>query len=285
MKRIVLLTTAWMLTTAVSAFADHEYIPFATTGKQWVGSIPATGMVMQTINGDTIIEDVPYQRLELYMRPDNYSVNRISYIRETDKKVYLKRKLSDPESLIFDFNLLPGDSVVVTESELWKDEYMTREYTICMDSIETKELNGVERNFYYVHYKSEASESENSVLTDLWIEGIGAVQVAILNMNARYGQAGVTRFEYYYEPETSFIYPEYKTPVDFTALTTVERESSAFIRDGSVLKSDGMLVLYDLSGVCRAEGCRIDLSSLPKGVYVVRCLTSDGVVTADKVVW
>ncbi len=82
MKRITLLTAIWILT-AMTVFAEHEYIPFATPGKQWVSSIPATCLVMQTINGDTVIENIRYQRLELYTKP-YFSKEKVSYIREAE---------------------------------------------------------------------------------------------------------------------------------------------------------------------------------------------------------
>lgn len=278
MKRITLLTAVWILT-AITVFAEHEYISFATPGKQWVGSIPATGLVMQTINGDTVIENILYQRLELYIRP-YFPIDKVSYIREADKKVYLKRTLSKPEELIYDFNLQPGDSVTVAKNDEWD-----LEYTIYMDSIKTKVLNGLERNYYYVHYTNSWDDFEHHPVTDLWIEGIGTVQLGILNANSRLGQSGVTHFFYYYEPETSYIYPEYKTPIDFTALPTVLNDDARISRNGNFLTCNGSLSLYDLSGSCLAKGSCIDLSALPKGVYIARSVSTDGKSYSCKIAW
>lgn len=272
MKRITLLT-AILILTAMTVFAEHEYIPFATPGKQWVEYRP-TEECMRTINGDTVIENVPYQRLELYRRPIYLSPRfEISYIREADKKVYLKRTLSKPEELIYDFNLQPGDSITIAPKEEGEQEY-----TIYMDSIKTNVLNGLERNYYYVHYKDQWSDFEQFYSTDRWIEGIGTVDLSILCFNGRYTYIGGF-FSYYYEPETSFIYPEYKTPVDFSALPTVLNDDARISRNGNCLTSNGTLSLYDLSGSCLANGSCIDLSDFPKGVYIVRSYSTDGRAT------
>lgn len=281
MKRI-LLSSALFLTGYIGCMAAHEYIPYVAGGKEWVEYTPAgtPAYFRYTIDGTAEIEGKEYQlmteRRYAPMETPAYTDGEPLYIREDNKCVYIYR--NGQEELIYDFNLEAGDAVAATGD--------AGEYTIHVDSVVEREVAGKLRNFYYVWYESDNFPNTPGAdkLCDTWVEGIGAVNIAILHTNGRFGQSGTAVFSYYREPSTNFVYPEGHDIIDFSSVNSVMTDA-VLRRDGSRLSCNGQLTLYDLGGRHVADGSTIDLARLPRGVYVVKAELSGGTTAVTKVVW
>lgn len=281
MKRI-LLSSVLFLAGYIGCMAAHDYIPYVADGKEWVEYTPAgtPAYFRYTIDGTAEIEGKEYQlmteRRYAPMETPSYTDGEPIYVREENKRVYIYR--NGQEELIYDFNLEAGDAVAATGD--------AGEYTIHVDSVVEREVAGKLHNFYYVWYESDnfPNSPGTDKLCDTWVEGIGAVNIAILHSNGRFGQSGTAVFSYYREPSTDFVYPEGHDVIDFSSVNAVMTDA-VLRRDGSLLSCNGRLTLYDLGGRHVADGSTIDLARLPRGVYVAKAELSGGTTAVAKVVW
>ncbi len=263
--------TLFVLLTTLSVVAEHDYIPYLAEGKEWVefGVGVGVGYTMYTIQDTVEIDEQQYCRMSVSYLHE--SATEYRYLYEEGKKVYMRR--SGADVLLYDFGLQVGDSI-----ETGADYYNV----LRMDSIETITLNGLERNKYFVSIR----DKENSYydFTETWIEGIGCISFPLLSLNR--GASGGCTWKYYYEPETGFIYPEDKEPIDFdAAVTTIDTDAGGITRNGNLLTCDGEMAAYDTTGRRVAQGATIDLATLPRGIYIVRTTLRNGATESMKVVW
>jgi hypothetical protein len=277
MKRILSILVTLL---ALSAYAEHEYIPLISPSNEWVEY--GYKHYMQYTVGEMV---------ELYGK-NYYTINETelslpdqvishskhkSYYREEDKKLYMLNV--DEDFLVFDFGANTGDTVIL------KPLYENQERKIIIDSIETTTLNGKERNVYYVDYGYN---------TDVWIEGIGPIHSFLFNEVIRWGGVGYSYFHYYYDNSTQYVYPEDREVLDFSAVhaTPADANTLTLHRNGNALmavfptaSAGDAITLYDATGrVVATQPIRtgattatIDTTALPAGVYIAHL--NSGVTT------
>ena len=196
MKRILLILATLL---ALSAYAEHEYIPYVEEGKVWV-SFEASGSTYKQvgIGEPTEINNTLYNKL--YISTLDAKTNEITYtglygyIREENKKVYTRELNNQFETMIYDFDVQIGDSIQFQYGET------------VVDSIDTQIFYGKERDVFFVTH-------ENAQIKDVWIEGIGSQEFPImLSLTPNFGASGMMFHEYSYNYSTQEIFPTDKTP-------------------------------------------------------------------------
>ena len=196
MKRILLILATLL---ALSAYAEHEYIPYVEEGKVWV-SFEASGSCYKQVGiGETTeINNTLYNKL--YISTLDAKTNEITYtglygyIREENKKVYTRELNNQFETMIYDFDVQIGDSIQFQYGET------------VVDSIDTQIFYGKERDVFFVTHK-------NAQIKDVWIEGIGSQEFPImLSLTPNFGASGMMFHEYSYNYNTEEIFPTDKTP-------------------------------------------------------------------------
>ena len=196
MKRILSLLSILL---ALSAYAEHEYIPYVEEGKVWVSFEVSSSSYKQVGIGElTEINNKLYHKL--YISILDAITNEITYaglhgyIREENKKVFTRELNNEFETMIYDFDIQAGDTIQFQQGE-----------TI-VDSIETQIYYGKERHVFYVTH-------ESSQINDIWIEGVGSQEFPImLSLIPNFGASGMMFYEYSYNYNTEEIFPTNKTP-------------------------------------------------------------------------
>ncbi|MBR3950710.1 MAG: hypothetical protein IKJ79_02195, partial [Bacteroidaceae bacterium] len=174
MKRILSLLAVLF---ALSAYAEHEYIPYVEEGKVWVSFEVSSSSYKQVGIGElTEINNKLYHKL--YISILDAITNEITYaglhgyIREENKKVFTRELNNEFETMIYDFDIQAGDTIQFQQGE-----------TI-VDSIETQIYYGKERHVFYVTH-------ESSQINDIWIEGVGSQEFPImLSLIPNFGASG-----------------------------------------------------------------------------------------------
>ncbi|MBP3350621.1 MAG: T9SS type A sorting domain-containing protein [Bacteroidaceae bacterium] len=224
MKRILFLLSVLL---ALSAYAEHEYIPFVEDGKVWVDYNYQGKHNQLGINGTTTIDQKEYYKLYIEsfseyggtQTPTDHSQLH-GYIREENKRVYRRSINDEQEHLIYDFGAQVGDTIEWdTITYTWSEDTIKR--YIVVDSIKTTLYYGKERNVYYVTC-IEREFDKNGVenfehggpiyFYDEWIEGVGTLRQPSLDDSFRWGATGMIYFEYCYDYNTQEIFPTNKTP-------------------------------------------------------------------------
>ena len=222
MKRILLILATLL---ALSAYAEHEYIPYVEEGKVWVSFEVSNSSYKQLGIGEpTEINNKLYHKL--YISSLNAITNEITYtrlhgyIREENKQVYRRSVNDEQEHLIYDFGAQVGDTIDWdTMTYTWSEDTIKR--YIVVDSIKTTMYYGKERNVYYVTCiervfdKNGVENFEHGgpmYFYDEWIEGVGTLLYPGLDDSFRWGASGMTYFEYCYDYNTQEIFPTNKTP-------------------------------------------------------------------------
>ena len=230
MKRILLILATLL---ALSAYAEHEYIPYVEEGKVWV-SFEASGSTYKQvgIGEPTEINNTLYNKL--YISTLDAKTNEITYtglygyIREENKKVYTRELNNQFETMIYDFDVQIGDSIQFQYGET------------VVDSIDTQIFYGKERDVFFVTH-------ENAQIKDVWIEGIGSQEFPImLSLTPNFGASGMMFHEYSYNYNTQEIFPTDKTPKP--EFSYPEYEYIPFVENGKVW------VDYDYQGNYKQVG-------------------------------
>ncbi len=212
------------------SYPEHEYIPFVENGKVWVDYDYEGNYKQVGINDTTVINQKKYHKLykeEFCARGGTQTPTRDSqlhgYIREEDKRVYVRGVNNEQECLIYDFGVQAGDTIEwATITYTWADDIISKRY-IAVDSILTTSYYGKERNVYYVTCiervfdKNGVEKLEHGPMyfDDVWIEGIGTLQhpiMSLLDDIYRWGATGMEYFNYCYNYNTEEIFPTDKTP-------------------------------------------------------------------------
>ena len=110
MKRILSILVTLL---ALSAYAEHEYIPCLQEGNAWVFENTPPGLLVQRHIGSTkVIDGVEYHVLyKTTFYPQSWSAGEpieAGYMREENGKVYMGA--GENEKLIIDFTLQKGDT-------------------------------------------------------------------------------------------------------------------------------------------------------------------------------
>jgi hypothetical protein len=185
MKKITIILLSTLLLNSFSGNAQ-QYFPFPTSNAFWKvgwgvsGCVPPLDITEYDyqITGDTLIGLYTYHKLKksgifycgdpLY--PSTGNENFVGAYRNDTlaKRVYYIPKDSTSESLLYDFNLLTGDTIKGYMEELATNIYPT--FYAVIDSIDSVSINSVYRKRWHFH------TSKNGM--PLWdegkiIEGIG----------------------------------------------------------------------------------------------------------------
>ena len=246
MKRILLILATLL---ALSAYAEHEYIPFVENGKVWVDYDYQGNYKQVGINDTTVINQKKYHKLykeEFCAWGGTQTPTSDSqlhgYIREEDKRVYVRGVNDEQECLIYDFGVQAGDTIEwATITYTWADGIHKR--YIAVDSILTTSYYGKERNVYYVTCiirefdKNGVENLEHGTMyfDDVWIEGIGTLQhpiMSLLDDIYRWGATGMGYFNYCYNYNTEEIFPTDKTPKP--EFSYPEHEYIPYVEEGKV---------------------------------------------------
>ena len=222
MKRILLILATLL---ALSAYAEHEYIPYVEEGKVWV-SFEASGSIYKQvgIGEPTEINNTLYNKL--YISTLDAKTNEITYtglygyIREENKKVYTRELNNQFETMIYDFDVQIGDSIQFQYGET------------VVDSIDTQIFYGKERDVFFVTH-------ENAQIKDVWIEGVGSQEFPImLSLTPNFGASGMMFHEYSYNYSTQEIFPTDKTPKP--EFSYPEHKYIPFLQEGNAWVTNGI---------------------------------------------
>ena len=256
MKRILSIL---VFLSALSVYAEHEYIPYVEEGKVWVDKDHQGNHIQVGISETITINQKEYYKLYKQGFSD-YGGNQTptgdsqlhGYIREEDKRVYVRSINNEQEYLIYDFGAQVGDTIDwATITYTWTDVIFKR--YIVVDSIATATYYGKERDIYYVTCierifdKSGVENIENGprYFNDVWIESIGTLQHPIMSRlddAFRWGATGMEWFDYCYNYNTQEIYPTDKTPMP--EFSYPERGYIPFLQEGNAWVEEGIGGVY-----------------------------------------
>lgn len=159
----VLWCQVWLQT-----FAQTSYQPLVTASKSWTIKTCFSGACTYDgyyALGDTVIYGSNYTYL------NGYHYNKKFLLREdlARQQVFMMINISGDfnEYLIYDFSLLPGDSIYL-ENPISPAINSKGYYTV--DSILSKSYHGVSRRFFYLSANDPSSFHPYAE----WIEGIGS---------------------------------------------------------------------------------------------------------------
>ena len=158
----------------------QEYLPFPQDSAVWysVYSWPDPyppyiyyKTYKYEAKGDTIINDFEYTKLYFY--PANDSDNKSGYkgayrIDIENERIYFIDKNDNTESLLYDFSLVPGDTITISGTNY--DPFNL----VCLDTT-TILVNGVPHKKLLVYsYLSNGTECYTT-----WVRGIGSLRMPI----------------------------------------------------------------------------------------------------------
>ena len=309
MKRVIIL--AIVILSAMSLRAEHEYIPFVEEGKVWVEYDYQANYYQMGISGTTIIDDKEYHNL--YMESFNWWGGQVNsttasvswgYIREENRRVYIRESIDREELLIYDFGIQVGDTIEWRTDD-WDSDEICIQY-IVLDSIKQQTYYGKERSVYYVTgikkgYAIETGECmwSRNVMEDVWIEGVGSQIISVMYVQDdrfRWGATGMLWCMYCYNYNTQEIFPTTSTPytvfsypgsengagavdaVYTPSYLTLHRSGDVVVAVFPAVGAGDTITLYDSAGrVVASKAIRegatttsIGIGTLPGGIYIAR---------------
>jgi hypothetical protein len=127
----------------------------------------------QKVEGDTIVDNKIYQKIyrKIFSSAQNINPTNFDffgYYLQDSNKVYMGNRL-DSMNLIYDFNLMPGDSFAFNSYS--GSSTSPANYYIKVNLIDSINLNGTWRK--RINFNSTASTSYINNITVRWIEGLG----------------------------------------------------------------------------------------------------------------
>lgn len=156
------------ITFALQVYGQNPYQPLVTQTKSWTIKTCFAGIC--TYDGYYILGDtLAFGKRYTYL--NGYHYNRKFLLREDSsaQKVFLLVNIagSVEEYLLYDFSLLPGDSIYLENPV---SPAINGEGFYSVDSIVLKSFLGASRRFFYL----SANDSNNFHQRAEWIEGIGS---------------------------------------------------------------------------------------------------------------
>lgn len=191
------------------------------------------------------------------------SFKTISYIRESDRKVYYRPLSRDSDYILYDFNLGLSSKIYLTNTLYIRD--YTLEYTVYrIDSI----IIGSEKRkrMFLSGYHNE-----------IWIEGIGSLDGLVFS---GMGMDGSFHDLSCFSENGNVIYknPEYENCFCTTDLEAIKEIDGNIYSSNGIVRIKGMtkgiFQLFDLSGLqilnreIENNNVNIDISMLKSGVYL-----------------
>ncbi len=272
---------------------DRPYIPLFDTNKVWY-SVQAEefgGWWVEKLfvdYNDNIlnVNDTLYYKLNYLDTKGGYCCYREDTIAQ---KIYERSNPDYPETLIYDFSLLEGDSMYISA-------YSVPGVWLYLDSTKTVNVFGIERKIYYL-------KNFNWGCNVIWIEGIGSLAGLVhsasdpswdsLNFQAAY-------LTCVYENNTNSIYQsEYGAlwgcsfeNCPYSIDENVKKSFSIFpnpITDQLTIHSDKFTIekieILDLTGKIVYSNSQftnqliIELTNCPSGIYFIKIQSENYTIT------
>ncbi len=175
MKKVKLIILT-LLTTVV--LYGQDYLPVINKNSIW-----SVLNEKYTLLGDTVINNVDYQKIYYHKGIEEFNQDELTYlcgIREDTEtgKVWLIWKDHEEEFLLYDFSLNIDDVFDVKGPEYSNNsepEYIEgygEWRQVVVSDIFHKEIDGISRKILKVH----GSEQDGTFLYEYWIEGIGSTK-------------------------------------------------------------------------------------------------------------
>ena len=171
----------------------QDYHPIVEDGKQWnvlftypwsPPEPPHRYTDIYKIEGDTLVDGVPYKVMYETRNEDLTGWNLWGFIRETeDGQVFSRRPSTSDEQLLYDFSMEVGDTIFMYEEH--------NEYMVVVEKGEIL-VNEEPRQQIVLEYPFGNGEQE------VWIEGIGSLY-GIINSGSLFLMGGSTDLLCYYE--------------------------------------------------------------------------------------
>jgi len=261
-------------------------------GKQWNIQLndftPEPSTFKLRIQGDTLIGNIIYKKI--LRTTDNANTGWFQldqFLREDDnKKVFLKTG-TDPEFVLYDFNLEKGDFIALS--------------TICGMAVTDMDMVDLGDGISRRRLKMESSANPEDE-GDFWIEGIGSTKAGLLthfgmHCETDYGETLLC----HYDGAGSLVFPDEASSCFVSSIHALSNQdqlkvfpnpvnNTLFIEDNStenqlkeirIFNVLGALVLQQSSANTLNE---IDLSHLPKGAYFIILHTQSNLKFSQKLI-
>lgn len=294
----------------INSIQAQSYIRMIDTANVWhilCGGITTNGVDDRHTDriyfqGDTIINDTVYHKAyaKIFLTTTDSLNTYVCALREdtSQMKIYLRNSngAATTESLIYNFSLQKGDSVVLSV-----DYYNRPTFPIRVDSIKSEYFAGkIRRIFYNEYFPDNGWGGRTPGVHYQWIEGIGSTSV----------YNGIYPFSFFDDPKALLCFwqsgqiqyenPEYYTCM-FVTVGTKELEAKEPIKiypnpakDNFIIELESStdrntLVIYNMNGqekmrYDQLESVKtIDFSSFPRGIYLIK-ITNNKKVTYKKMI-
>ena len=276
-----------LLLSGVMTLRAQDYIPVIQEGNEWNTLYVMTDgwpylyytNYVNWLSGDTIIDNVHYAKL--VGTTDGNNPHLFSLLREEDGKVWKRRLNDSSEILLYDFTAGVGDTLYCGD---FADDYNY----IVVDSVSIENIGGADRKKFWFGLEYDLVGGAYAIET--WIEGIGS-DLGLLYC----GTSGISGGYYnalcfHQNGEMVWQNHEYDE-------CTVDVVEEAIDTDLSVYPNptNGVIVVEGVEiecvEVCNAMGQLvketkdkvIDLSKNEAGIYIIKIVSSSGILTKQVV--
>ncbi len=280
----------FLLLAMVSTAKAQDYLPLVKDNAEWNILWRATGLPVDIyvtesigIDDDTLVNEMPYKKLVSKLSSNDYWQGNLDYElygiikEEPSGKVYYRPKDQDVDYLLYDFSMKVNDTAVMYWCQNPDCEVHVR-----IDSIATEYIAGQDRQVFHVSSKDMFGDDWQPLNT--WIEGIGATEGLLYSCHV-VNAGGITLHQllcYHEDDELLYMNDQYNTCL-MDYLTSVEENkipNMFFDRSHSTLwftsemEPCNSVAVFNLQGqqvyfVEKLSADSIDLSELPKGLYIV----------------
>jgi len=277
MKRLLLFLSFASLIVIANA---QTYYPLVDTNSLWStitsyqDQEPEANTYFTKFNEDTIINT--YHYFKVFITYDSTLINwsNNGYIREdSNKKIYYTGDATQPEELLYDFNLVINDTITINSFSI-KEK---------VDSINSINISGKPRKRFYLSAIHGAG--------DVWIEGIGSLlgvlnpQYALIVNGDGHGLLCYTEndtlkyiipgynscyqlIDNVFEPEKNNVnFVIFPNPANDYFITQSQQQAEM-----EILTIQGQTIIRQLLQQGKTD---IDISGLAKGVYILRLCSND----------
>ncbi|MBL4594448.1 MAG: T9SS type A sorting domain-containing protein [Flavobacteriales bacterium] len=292
-----------------SAFSQ-VYKPMLSNSSEWYYSylgIGFSGTFQYSKGSDTIISGTNYTIIQEFYNSFPMVVNNFYREDSLNKKVYTINHANDPEFLLYDFNLLPGDT-------FFRNVASFPQQGLILDSI-TNNFNSLSLNQQCLFDSASCFSSprifyfsrlNGNSIYDIWIEGVGS-----LNNLQPYHGMGVTNCEtsltcHFNETGNKDLYfsnwfkrTDGECRALITGIDTYSKNSSSITISPNPNNGENILIsgkdlssvkIYNIHGqlikTAHVQNDKIELNLIKqtKGIYFVKVQFNNGEIATKKLV-
>ncbi|MCX6245833.1 MAG: T9SS type A sorting domain-containing protein [Bacteroidetes bacterium] len=259
---------------------------------------PVTGVEHLEFTADTVINSLTYKKVIRALEDSPGDWLPYGYIREnTDKQVFYKISVSDPERMLYDLNVSKHDTIYVyglTTSYTYKNLDSISYYVRSIDSILV--------DASYRKRINLAIPEDTTFTFEQWVDSIGGLGGMLHNRSLLVGCDYYTLQCYFESTLLKYHDPDYSSCTyisqigETRASCPVVSVSPNPVTGVSTMEISGIssyssltVIFYDLSGkeVCRSTGERritISSESFPAGTYLYSVFLDKKPMTTGKIV-